>query len=150
VMAAPPTRESTAIKREMILDPLLTAGSSDAGAHLLSLIGVDYTTRLITDWTPDPLPLEQAVAKLTGIPAAAHGLTGRGTIREGAFADLVLFDPSRLAVGRTRLVRDFPAHSSRLVVDAEGYVATLVNGEVAFENGKPTGTRSGRWLRRGG
>jgi N-acyl-D-aspartate/D-glutamate deacylase len=149
VMAAPPTRESLAIKREMILDPLLSAGSSDAGAHLLSLIGADFTTRLLTDWTPDPLSLEQAVAKLTRAPAAAHGLADRGVIREGAYADLVLFDPARLAVGRTRLVRDFPADSSRLVVDAEGYVAAIVNGQVTRENGEPTGAASGRWLRRG-
>jgi N-acyl-D-aspartate/D-glutamate deacylase len=150
VMAAPPTRESLAIKREMILEPLLTAGSSDAGAHLLSLIGVDFTTRLLTDWTPNPLTLEQAVARITRTPAEAHGLVDRGVIREGAYADLILFDPTRLAVGRTRLVRDFPAQSSRLVVDAEGYVVTLVNGRVARENGEVTGTASGRWLKRGG
>jgi len=149
VMSAPPTPESNAIKREMIGSPLLTAGSSDGGAHLLSLVGVDFTTRLLTDWTPDPLSLEQAVAKLTRIPAAEHGLAGRGAIREGAWADFVLFDPARLAVGRTRLVRDFPADSARLVIDAEGYLATLVNGAVTRENGKPTGAASGRWLRRG-
>jgi N-acyl-D-aspartate/D-glutamate deacylase len=149
VMAAPATPESLAIKREMILDPLLTAGSSDAGAHLLSLVGVDFTTRLLTDWSPDPLPLEQAVARITGIPAAEHALADRGVIREGACADLVLFDPTRLAVGRTRLVRDFPADSARLVVEAEGYVATLVNGVVARENGEATGAACGHWLRRG-
>jgi N-acyl-D-aspartate/D-glutamate deacylase len=148
VMAAPASPEALAIKREMILDPLLSAGSSDAGAHLLSLIGVDFTTRLLTDWTPDPLSLEQAVAKLTGRPAAAHGLADRGAIRAGAFADLVLLDPARLAVGRTRLVRDFPARSARLVVDAEGYVATLVNGQLTRENGMDTGAMPGRWLRR--
>ena len=82
------------------------------------------------------------------MPAAAHALADRGVIREGAYADLVLFDPARLAVGRTRLVRDFPANSARLVVKAEGYVATLVNGQLARENGESTGSASGRWLKR--
>ncbi len=147
VMAAPPSPQSRAIKEAMIRDPLLTAGSSDAGAHLLSLIGVDYTTRLLCDWTPDPLPLEQAVARLTSVPADQHGLVDRGRVRPGAFADLVVFDPARLGVGATRLVRDFPAKSSRLVVDAEGYVASVVNGAVVREHGEPTDALAGHWLR---
>jgi N-acyl-D-aspartate/D-glutamate deacylase len=138
-----------AATESLIRDPLVTAGSSDAGAHLLSLVGVDYTTRLLTEWAPEVLPLEAAVAKLTGIPAAQHGLANRGVVREGAFADLVLLDLEKLRAGETRLVRDFPVGSARLVVDAEGYVATLVNGQLLFEHGKPTGALSGRVLRGG-
>lgn len=56
-------------------------------------------------------------------------------------------DPARLAAGATRLGRDFPGESARLVVDAEGYVATIVNGEVLLEGGKPTGALPGRVVR---
>ncbi len=145
----PMDAELRAATESLIRDPLVTAGSSDAGAHLLSLIGVDYTTRLLCEWAPAALSLEAAVAKLTGIPAARHGLAGRGLLRAGAFADLVLLDLERLRPGRTRLVRDFPAGSARLVIDAEGYVATFVNGEPLLENGKPSGALPGRVLRGG-
>jgi N-acyl-D-aspartate/D-glutamate deacylase len=138
-----------AATESLIRDPLVTAGSSDAGAHLLSLVGVDYTTRLLTEWTPEVLSLEAAVAKLSGIPAAQHGLADRGVVREGAFADLVLLDLEKLRAGETRLVRDFPAGSARLVVDAEGYVATFVNGQPLLEYGTPTGVLPGHVLRGG-
>jgi N-acyl-D-aspartate/D-glutamate deacylase len=146
----PADEKLRAATESLIRDPLVTAGSSDAGAHLLSLVGVDYTTRLLTEWVPAVLPLEAAVAKITGIPAARHGLVDRGVIRAGAFADLVLLDLGRLRAGETRLVRDFPAGSARLVVDAEGYVATFVNGRALREHGKPTGALPGRVLRGGG
>jgi N-acyl-D-aspartate/D-glutamate deacylase len=146
----PADEKLRAATESLIRDPLVTAGSSDAGAHLLSLVGVDYTTRLLTEWVPAVLPLEAAVAKITGIPAARHGLVDRGVIRAGAFADLVLLDLGRLRAGETRLVRDFPAGSARLVVDAEGYVATFVNGRALLEHGKPTGALPGRVLRGGG
>jgi N-acyl-D-aspartate/D-glutamate deacylase len=135
------------IQASLIRDPLLTAGASDGGAHLLSLVGVDFTTRLVGEWAPAVLSLEQAVARLTSIPAAQHHLADRGTLRSGAFADVVVFDPRRLRPGRTRLVRDFPAGSSRLVIDAEGYAATVVNGRVLYRDGEHTGALPGRVLR---
>lgn len=150
VMRRPQTPEEVASKREMILDPLLAAGSSDGGAHLVSHVGADFTTRLLSEWTPDPLTLEQAVHRLTGDQAAEHGIESRGLIKEGYFADLVLFDPARLRVGESRFVRDFPAQSPRLVRDAEGYVMTLVNGQITRENGQDTGVAAGVWLKGGG
>jgi N-acyl-D-aspartate/D-glutamate deacylase len=142
----PELRAATA---SMLRDPRITAGASDGGAHLLSLIGVDFTTRLLSEWAPEVIPLETAIAKLTGIPAARFGLTDRGQIRVGAHADLVLIDPAKLEVGATRLSRDFPGESSRLVIDAEGYVATFVNGTALFEAGRPTGALPGKVLRLG-
>ena len=130
-----------------VLDPIVMSGSSDGGAHLASFVGADYPTKLLTDWTPDPVPLERAVWQLTGMPATVHGLEDRGFLRPGAHADVTVWDPARLSSGKPHLVRDFPAETERFVVDAQGYVATLVNGEVLVENDAHTGALPGRVIR---
>jgi N-acyl-D-aspartate/D-glutamate deacylase len=132
-----------------IADCAVMAGSSDGGAHLGSFVGADYTTRLLAEWVPETLSLEQAIWRLSGMPATVHGLVDRGFLRVGAKADLVLFDPERLSAGEAYRVRDFPAGTDRYVVDAEGYVMTIVNGQILVENGKPTGTLPGEVIRGG-
>ena len=148
-LVMPPMEQFVRDTEELIRDPIVMAGSSDGGAHLLSFTGADYTTRLLTDWVPRALSLEAAVSRLTMMPAVVHGLRDRGVVREGAWADLVLFDPARLRVGATRFVRDFPGGSARYVVDAEGYVMTVVNGQVLLDQGRPTGALPGHVLRGG-
>ena len=131
VLAAPPDKRRQAATEELIRSSVVMAGSSDAGAHLLSFCGVDFTTRLLTEWVPDVLSFEQAVSRLTMVPAGIHGLTDRGVLCPGAVADLVVIDRSRLAAGDSpRYVEDFPAGSGRYVVDGAGYVAVVVNGQV--------------------
>src|SRR5262245_53566009 len=147
LVGAPKDRSRDAATAELVRDPIMMAGSSDGGAHVLSFTGADYTTRLLSEWVPGTLTLEQAVAKLTMVPAVVHGITDRGVLREGAAADVVVFDPSRLGCTATRLVHDFPAGAGRYVVGAEGYVATVVNGEVTFEQGRYTGALGGVVLR---
>jgi N-acyl-D-aspartate/D-glutamate deacylase len=127
-------------------EPFAMAGSSDGGAHLASFVGADYTTNLLTDFVPSVLSLEEAVFKLSYMPAIVHGLSDRGAIREGYFADLVLIDMDRLGAGETWLACDFPANSERFVVDSTGYVATIVNGTVVLEENKHTGALSGHVL----
>ncbi|MFN8643804.1 MAG: amidohydrolase family protein [Candidatus Binatia bacterium] len=144
VVEMPPGQTFDDMITALVRDPIVMAGSSDAGAHLLSFVGADYTTRLLSEWVPKALPLEAAVARLTMFPAMIHGLTDRGVIRAGAAADLVLFDPTRLRAGATRLVRDFPADSPRFIVDAEGYHAVIVNGQVLLEDGIHTGALPGQ------
>ena len=100
VLQGPPDRKRTAATEELIRSPIVMAGSSDAGAHLLSFCGVDFTTRLLTEWVPDTLSFEAAVARLTGTPARVHGLAGRGVVAEGAAADLVVLDRGRLRWAR--------------------------------------------------
>ena len=84
-------------------------------------------------------PLETAVHKMTGLTAAAFGLKDRGHIGEGCFADLVLFDPDA--------VRD-AATFEQPMTPADGITAVIVNGRIAWRDGRATGTHAGRALRR--
>lgn len=85
------------------------------------------------------LSLETAVAKLTSVPAARLGLRDRGVVREGAFADLVVFDPAAIA---DRATYETPA------VHPVGIDAVIVSGVVVVREGVETGARPGRLLRR--
>jgi N-acyl-D-aspartate/D-glutamate deacylase len=147
VQAARPDQRRLQAIEELIRSEIITAGASDAGAHLLSFCGVDYTTRLLTEWVPGVLSFEQAVSRLTMVPARLHGMSDRGVIKPGAAADLNVIDRNRLASSPPRYVEDFPARSGRFVIDGEGYVATIVNGAVLMQEGKHTGALPGKVLR---
>jgi len=85
------------------------------------------------------LSLEEAVRKATSWPAERFGLTDRGVLREGAFADIVVFDPDTI-----RMTGDFdnPAQAP------EGIRLTMVNGKVVYDGDAHTGALPGRVLRR--
>ncbi|MCI8274754.1 MAG: D-aminoacylase [Lachnospiraceae bacterium] len=85
------------------------------------------------------LPLEEAVRKMTGLPAKRYGLSGKGLIAEGMDADLVLFDP--LSIG-DRADYQNPFRKNR------GIHSVYVDGTLSLSGGKPTGARAGRILRR--
>jgi N-acyl-D-aspartate/D-glutamate deacylase len=80
------------------------------------------------------------------MPASVHGLVDRGLLREGAWADVLVIDPARLKAHRARLAGDFPAGTQRYVVESEGYVATLVNGQLLLEESRHTGALPGHVL----
>jgi N-acyl-D-aspartate/D-glutamate deacylase len=148
VLAAPPDPKRRGATEQMIRSDVVMAGSSDGGAHLLSFCGADYTTRLLTEWVPEVVTIEQAVAKLTSVQAGAYGITDRGVLAPGMAADLLLIDRDRLSTpDAPRYVCDFPADSGRFVVDADGYRAVVVNGEVLLDDGTWTGSMPGRVLR---
>ena len=86
-------------------------------------------------------PLETAVYKMTGLTAQSFGLEGRGVLRQGAFADLAIFDPGAV---------DEAASFAQPIRPAKGIHAVIVNGSVVWKDGQPTGARPGRILRRGG
>lgn len=84
------------------------------------------------------MPLEQAIRKVTSLPAQREHLTGRGLIKEGFFADITIFDPDNILDKATYTQ---PAQL------AEGVKYVIVNGQVAFENGKATGAMAGKPLK---
>jgi len=82
------------------------------------------------------MPMEEAVRRLTSHPAGVMGLQGRGQIREGYAADLLLFDPRIVGRDPKRRVHDLPAGGARLTTDAVGVQGVWVNGrQVADANG---------------
>jgi len=106
-------------------------GLADSGAHVSQLCDACFATDLLGNWVRDRqvMPLERAVHKLTGEPAAVYGLSERGTVTVGKMADLCVFDPGTVAPGPLRRLRDFPADGERLTADAPvGVTHTLVNG----------------------
>ena len=85
------------------------------------------------------IPLEDAVHRMTGLPAAVFGLAGRGTVREGNHADLVVFDADTV-IDRA----DFENPTT----PADGIEAVFVNGQAVWRDGAATGARPGTALRR--
>ncbi|MCX5333367.1 D-aminoacylase [Streptomyces sp. NBC_00140] len=126
-------------------------GGSDAGAHLDRMCGAPYTTRFIGDCLRGRklATLEQAVKMLTDDPAQLFGLRERGRIQEGFHADLVLFDPERIAAGTATLVHDLPGDSPRLDSKALGIRAVWVNGVEAIRDDVVSGAVPGKVLRSG-
>jgi N-acyl-D-amino-acid deacylase len=113
-------------------------GLSDAGAHVGQLCDAPQATDLLGNWVRDRevMSLERAVQKLSGEPAAIFDLEGRGQLKAGNHADIVVFDPNTVAPGPVRRVRDFPADAERLTADApEGVTHVLVNGTPIREDG---------------
>lgn len=93
--------------------------------------------------------LEEAHCKLSYIPAIAAGLHDRGFLKEGAPADILVYDSERLDIGPVEVAHDFPGGDWRKIQRPNGYRWTLVNGEVTLEDGKPVGEMPGKLLRHG-
>jgi N-acyl-D-aspartate/D-glutamate deacylase len=130
-----------ALQDRLLLDPrvALCTDGSPGGSHPRS--AGTYAKWIEEFVVKQPrVPLEEAVRKATSLPASILRLPDRGTIREGAKADLVLFDPAKV-----RARADY-VHPTAM---AEGFDLVVVNGEPAFEAGEAVG-RPGRLLRRGG
>jgi N-acyl-D-amino-acid deacylase len=84
-------------------------------------------------------PLETAVYKMTGLTAKTFGLKDRGILKEGAYADITLFDAGTV---------DEAATFAKPIQPAKGIDTVIVNGSVVWRNGKPSGNRPGRVLKR--
>ncbi|MEV6547546.1 D-aminoacylase [Streptomyces sp. NPDC051597] len=142
---------SWALRQETWQHEDVLLGGSDAGAHLDRMCGAPYTTRFLGDCLRGRglVPLEQAVKMLSDDPARLFGLRERGRIEEGYHADLVLFDPERVAAGPATLVHDLPGRSPRLDSKAIGVVSVRVNGVETIRDDVVTGAVPGTVLRSG-
>ena len=134
---------------QLLRHPAGLLALSDAGAHVDTLADHSFTTHLLGHWVRDRglLSWEEAVRLLTSVPARLYGIPNRGELRPGFAADVVLFDPKRVAPGRTELWNDLPGGAHRLVQPAVGVEYVFVNGVAIVEQGKATMQRPGIVLR---
>ena len=140
-----------ALRAELWNDPDILLGGSDAGAHLDRMCGGTYPTQFLGDCLRGRrlMSVERAVHLLTDVPARLFGLRDRGRIEPGAFADIVLFDPTVVDAAPARLVHDLPGGSARLTADPIGVQRVMVNGVTTVLNGASTGALPGTTLRSG-
>jgi N-acyl-D-aspartate/D-glutamate deacylase len=136
---------------EMLAHPHTVPGLADGGAHVGTICDASFPTTLLAHWGRDrrrgTLALPFLVQRHTRDTARAVGLGDRGVLAPGYRADLNVIDFDRLALRRPEMRYDLPAGGKRLVQAAEGYVATVVAGEVTYEHGRAAGPRPGRLVR---
>ncbi len=149
--AAPPNGKIEHLK-ELVDDPYVLFGVSDGGAHTKFLTAGRYPTETICKVVREHkmISLEEAHWRLSALPAEVAGFHGRGQLKIGAPADIVIYDFDGLRVLPDEIAHDLPGGEWRRIQRAEGYKYILVNGCVTMRNGQPTNTHSGRLLRHGG
>ncbi len=132
-------------------DPRTVIGGSDAGAHLDMINTFAVPTHLLAYGVREHgvISLEAAVSKLTQKPAELMGLKDRGVLKEGWYADIVVFDADSVDPGKEYTRYDFPANGRRLYSDAVGISNIIVNGREIIRDGKYLGTPAGTVLRPG-
>jgi len=126
-------------------------GLGDGGAHYGMICDASYSTYFLAHWARDRksgrFEVSEAVRRLTSVPARVAGLGDRGRIAVGYKADLNVIDHAALRIHKPVITHDLPAGGRRLDQTADGYVATIVAGEVIAENGVPTDARPGKLVR---
>ena len=136
---------------ELIRRDDVVLGLGDGGAHYGMICDASYPTFVLAHWARDRatgrLSVAEAVRQMTSLPAKIAGLDDRGRIAVGYKADLNVIDHAGLTLHRPVIVHDLPGGGRRLDQTADGYVATIVSGEVIAENGVPTKARPGRLIR---
>jgi len=134
--------------------PYAIPGVSDGGAHTKFFTGGAWSTDFLRWLVRDEkkVTLEEAHYRLSALAAHAAGFKDRGVLREGAAADVVVYDMEELDIEPNwvgEVVHDLPGNEWRRVQRAKGYKDIIVNGEVTFEDGECTGATSGKLLRHG-
>jgi N-acyl-D-amino-acid deacylase len=140
---------------ELLREHDTVLGLSDAGAHASQLCDACFATHLLGRWVREKqaIALPEAVRMLTSRPAEVFGISDRGRLAPGLAADVVVFDPATVGASALRRVYDLPAGADRLVADASGIEAVIVNGALVRRGGRDAlaadGALPGALLRNG-
>ncbi|MDD9946596.1 MAG: amidohydrolase family protein [Myxococcales bacterium] len=137
---------------EMMRHPHTVLGLGDGGAHVGMICDGSFPTHMLTHWTRDRtrgerLTLPWVIKAQCADTARAVGLTDRGVVAPGFKGDVNVIDYDGLRLHAPEIAFDLPAGGRRLMQRADGYVATIVSGEVVYEYGRPTGALPGRLIR---
>ncbi len=136
---------------EMLAHQHTVPGLSDGGAHVGTICDASFPTTFLSYWGRDrdhgQIDLAYLVRQHTKDTAETVGLLDRGVLAPGYRADVNLIDFDALRVRRPEMRHDLPAGGKRLLQRADGYVATIVKGQVTYECGEPTEALPGRLLR---
>lgn len=124
-------------------------GLGDAGAHVSQIMDAGWSSFMLSYWHRETgyYSMGQVIQKMTSGPARVVGLEDRGLIKEGMRADINVFDADKVSEQQPELVHDFPGGAPRYIQKANGYKATIVNGQISVLDGELTGTRAGQVLR---
>jgi N-acyl-D-amino-acid deacylase len=146
-ISAPVSQDESKLER-ILKSPATLVGISDAGAHLQTFAGGDYTSYFLAHWVREKssFTLEDGVAALTSRVAGFLGLTDRGTLEPGKVADLVIFDADTVEPLPLQTLDDIPGGGTRMTKGAHGISWVIVGGQPIIENGAPTGATPGRVL----
>ena len=141
-----------AAMKTLLTSPYTVVGQSDGGAHVVFRTDYSYSTYLLSHWVREKqiMSLEDAIRKLTFIPASLFGLYDRGLVRPGMAADMMIFDPATIAPLEPGEAHDLPGGAKRRKQLATGIEYTVVNGQVLLEKGEHTGAYPGKVARSGG
>ncbi len=133
----------------MLRHPRTLATFSDSGAHVCQEMGASLQTHMLSYWVRDKqaFGLEEAVRMLSFDNASAWELEGRGLIRTGYAADIVVFDEAGVKPRLPTVESDLPGGARRLVQKADGIAWTVVGGEVTMAGGEATGATPGVMLK---
>jgi N-acyl-D-aspartate/D-glutamate deacylase len=145
------TDESWRVRGEIWRDDRVVLGGSDAGAHVDVMCHANYPTVVLGELARERglFTLEDAVRRITDVPARLLGLRDRGRVAAGAHADLVVFDPVTIGTRPAETRHDLPGGAPRLYAEAVGIDRVIVGGETIVERGVLTGAQPGTLLRSG-
>ena len=134
---------------EMITNPTVAMGLADSGAHVGQIMDASSPTWLLNYWVKERgvMTFEEAIRGWTSDTAAIFGIKDRGTLCEGAYADINVIDVERLGMELPEYKHDFPGDAGRYVQKGRGYDQMIVNGELFMEGGEHTGALAGMTLR---
>jgi N-acyl-D-aspartate/D-glutamate deacylase len=129
----------------MLNHPMVQIGASDGGAHVAQFSSTGDCPYVLEHFVREHgyMTLERAIRRMTGEIAEANGIIDRGVIAKGKFADLVIFDPDRIARGEEEQVFDLPCDKPRFIRHPRGIDTVINNGQVVHRNASYTDARPG-------
>ena len=136
--------------KEIFSSPHVLLGQSDAGAHVANANpGFGFATTMLAYWVRERqiMSLEDAIKKLTFLPASIFGIRDRGLLRRGMAADVVVFDPAKIDLAEPEKVPISPKAPRATSSAPKEFTTPIVNGSVLMKNGAHTGVYPGKVLR---